>query len=141
MLRLRRGSCASRPPGALRAGDRQPAVGGGGVETTNSCSLGGSPAASSGPAALKSAVGTFVHDLESPGSSGYNVSKLTSDANAIGAACASQSAPGGAPGTGGGSTSSAADPALYGVGGAVVLAGIGALGIGSRRRRGANQGS
>jgi hypothetical protein len=97
--------------------------------------------ASSGPTALKSAVGAFVSDLQAAGSGSINVSKLTSDANAIGAACASQSAPGGAPGTGGGSTAGVADPALFGVGGAVVLAGIGVVGLGSRRRRAARNNS
>lgn len=97
--------------------------------------------ASSGSAGLKSAVGTFISDLQAAGSGSINVPKLTSDANAIGAACASQSAPGGAPGTGGGSTAGVVDPALFGVGGAVVLAGIGVLGIGSRRRRGTSQDS
>lgn len=97
--------------------------------------------ASTGSASLKSAVGTFISDLQAAGSGSINVSKLTSDANAIGAACASQPAPGGAPGTGGGSTAGVMEPALFGVGGAVVLAGIGVLGVGTRRRRGAGQDS
>lgn len=106
--------------------------------------------ASTGSAGLKSAVGTFISDLQAAGSGSVNVSKLTSDANAIGAACASKSAPGGAPGTGGGSTAAdgtsggtggIAEPALFGAGGAVVLAGIGVLGLGRRRRRGASPGS
>jgi hypothetical protein len=95
--------------------------------------------ASSGPQSLQSAVGAFISDLEAAGKGSINVAKLTSDANAIGAACASQSAPGGAPGTGGGSTAGVVDPALFGVGGAVVLAGIGVLGFGSMRRRGESQ--
>lgn len=95
--------------------------------------------ASSGSPQLKSAVGTFISDLQAAGSGKVNVQKLTSDANAIGAACASQSAPSGAPGTGGGSTAGVAEPALFGVGGAVVLAGLGVLGLGSRRRRDAGQ--
>lgn len=91
---------------------------------------------SSGSQSLQSAVGVFISDLEAAGKGSIDVAKLTSDANAIGAACASQSAPGGAPGTGGGSTTGVVEPALFGVGGAVVLAGIGVLGFGSRRRRG-----
>jgi len=95
--------------------------------------------ASSGSPSLQSAVGAFISELEAAGKGSINVAKLTSDANAIGAVCASQSAPGGAPGTGGGSTAGVVDPALFGVGGAVVLAGIGVLGFGSRRRRGDSQ--
>lgn len=96
--------------------------------------------ASGGSAGLKSAVGTFISELQAAGSGTVNVQKLTSAANAIGTACASQSAPGGAPGTGGGSTAvgGTGDNAVgitAGVGGAVVLAGIGVLGLGSRRRR------
>lgn len=97
--------------------------------------------ASTGSPALQSAVGTFVADLQAAGSGSINVSKLTSDANAIGAVCASQSAPGGAPGTGGGSTAGVVEPALFGAGGALVLAGIGVLGLASRRRRDANRDS
>jgi hypothetical protein len=97
--------------------------------------------ASSGSPALKSAVGTFISDLQAAGSGSINVPKLTSAANAIGAVCAAQSAPGGAPGTGGGSAAGVADPALLGAGGAVVLAGVGVLGLGSWRRRGSGQDS
>lgn len=96
--------------------------------------------ASGGSAGLKSAVGTFISELQAAGSGSVNVQKLTSDANAIGAACAAQSAPRGAPGTGGGSTAvgGTGDNAVgitAGVGGAVILTGIGVLGLGSRRRR------
>jgi hypothetical protein len=61
-------------------------------------------------------VGAFISDLEAAGKGSINVAKLTSDANAIGAACASQSAPDGALGTGGGSTTGVVGPALFGVG-------------------------
>ena len=91
--------------------------------------------ASSGSAALKSAVSTFITDLEAVGSGKASVSKLTSDASAIGAACAAQAAPpGGAPGTGGGSTAGAKAPVLFGLGGAAVLAGLGVLGLARRKR-------
>src|SRR5579875_333853 len=92
--------------------------------------------ASSGSPALKSAVGAFVADLQAAGSGHASVAKLTSDANAIGAACQAQAtAPRGAPATGGGSTASSGDPALFGAGGAAVLAGFGALGLAWRRQR------
>lgn len=51
------------------------------------------------------------------------------------AAATSATAPSGAPATGGGSTSGVVDPALIGLGGAAVLAGLSLLGW-SRRRRG-----
>jgi hypothetical protein len=92
--------------------------------------------ASSGPPALQSAVSTFVTDLKAAGSGNINVAKLTSDGNAIGAACtASQvTAPGGAPATGGGSAAGSRDPLLFGLGGAAVLAGAGVLGLARRSR-------
>jgi uncharacterized iron-regulated membrane protein len=91
--------------------------------------------ASSASPSVKSAVGSFVADLQAAASGKANVSKLTADANAIGTACRAQATPpSGAPGTGGGSTAGATDPALFGVGGAAVLAGLGALGLARRNR-------
>jgi hypothetical protein len=91
-------------------------------------------AASTGSPAVKRAVSTFVTDLEAGTASGnFNDPKATADSDAIGAACAAQSIPpSGAPATGGGSAAGVQDLALFGVGGAAVLAGIGALGLARR---------
>lgn len=92
--------------------------------------------ASSGSPGVQSAVGTFITDLRAVASGKVNVAKLKADANAIGAACQSQGAPpSGAPGTGGGSTAGLQDPALFAVGGAAVLIGLGALGLARRNQR------
>jgi hypothetical protein len=93
-------------------------------------------AASSGSPTVKKAVSTFVTDLEAGTASGsFNDPKATADSDAIEAACAAQATPpSGAPATGGGSTASMRAPALFGVGGAAVLAGIGALGLALRKR-------
>ncbi len=94
-------------------------------------------AASTGSSAVKSAVSTFVTDLQAGAAAGnLDVAKLTADAGAITAACA----PSGAPATGGGSTLGVQDPALFGVGGAVVLAGLVVLGLASRNRPRTNAG-
>ena len=93
-------------------------------------------AASTGTPALKRAVSTFVADLVAGTASGqFNDPKFTADFDAIDAACAAQAtAPGGAPATGGGSAAGVQDPALFGLGGAAVLAGIGVLGLARRNR-------
>jgi hypothetical protein len=93
-------------------------------------------AASTGSSAVKGTVSTFVMDLEAGSASGsFNDPKFTADGNAVNAACAAQSTtPSGAPATGGGSAAGVQDPALFGVGGAAVLAGIGALGLALRNR-------
>jgi hypothetical protein len=80
-------------------------------------------ASATGSPALQKAVNSFVADLQAAGSGKVNVSKLTSDAGAITAACKASApsqakAPSGAPSTGGGSTSGVQDPALIGLGGA-----------------------
>lgn len=90
--------------------------------------------AASAPPAVRTAVGSFVADLQAAASGKVNVAKLTSDANAIGTACRAQATPGGAPGTGGGSTTGVRDPVLFGAGGAAVLAGLGAVGLARRNR-------
>src|SRR5579875_785089 len=90
----------------------------------------GQESASASPA-VKSAVNTFIGDLKAAGAGHVNVSKLTSDANAIGAACKT---PSGAPATGGGSTAGVQDPVLFGLGGAALLAGVGVIGLGRRNR-------
>jgi hypothetical protein len=102
-------------------------------------------AASTGSPQVKSAVHTFVTDLVA-GADADNLdsAKLNADADAVVAACAttntSAAAPAtgathsGAPATGGGSTAGLQDPALFGLGGAVVLAGLAVLGLAVRKR-------
>ena len=94
-------------------------------------------AASTAPPAVKSAVSTFVADLRAGAAAGnFDTAKTNADINAITAACAAaQTAPpSGAPATGGGSAAGVQDPALFGVGGAAVLAGLGVLGLARRNR-------
>jgi hypothetical protein len=93
-------------------------------------------AASTGSPALKSAVSTYIADWEAGAAAGHlDTSKLSADGDAIVAACAAQlTAPSGAPATGGGSTAGVQDPALFGAGGAAVLAGLGVLGLARRNR-------
>jgi hypothetical protein len=94
-------------------------------------------AASTAPAAVKSAVSTFVADLQAGAAAGhFDTAKINADVNAVTAACATAQtvAPSGAPATGGGSAAGVRDPALFGVGGAAVLAGLGALGLARRNR-------
>jgi hypothetical protein len=101
-------------------------------------------AASTGSPAVKRAVTTFVADLVAGTASGhFNDPKFTSDFKAVDAACAAQATPpSGAPATGGGSAAVVQDPALFGLGGAAVLTGIGVLGLARRNRprTGAGQG-
>lgn len=92
-------------------------------------------AAATEPTPVQRAVGTFVADLRAAGAGHPNVSRLTSDANAVGTACQAAAAPSGAPATGGGSTAGLQDVTLFGVGAAVVLAGVGFLAAASLRRR------
>ena len=88
-------------------------------------------AASTGSPALKSTVKAFVTDLEAgAAANNLNIPKLTADAEALTASCA----PSGAPATGGGSAAGLQNPALFGVGGAVVLAGVVVLGLALRNR-------
>jgi hypothetical protein len=98
-------------------------------------------AASTGSPAVKSAVSTYVTDLKASAAAGnVNVAKLTADGNAVVAVCAVSLAPKGDPATGGGSTAAIRDPALYGLGGAAVLAGIVVLGLALRNRLAAGVG-
>jgi hypothetical protein len=102
-------------------------------------------AASTGSPAVKSAVAAFVADIETGANAGhFDTPKLNADITAIGAACASSRAPRGGPNTGGGSAAGAGDTALFGLGGAAVLAGTVTLVLGlarrSRPRTGAEQG-
>jgi hypothetical protein len=92
-------------------------------------------AASTASPAVKSAVSTFVADLEANAAAGkLDVSKDLAAGDAILAACSAQStAPSGAPATGGGSAVGVQDPVLFGLGGATVLAGIAVLGLARRR--------
>jgi hypothetical protein len=89
-------------------------------------------AASTGSPAVKSAVSTFDTDLEAGVAAGHlDLAKLNADADVIAiASCA----PSGAPATGGGSAAGSQDPALFGVGGAAVLAGIVVLCLALRSR-------
>jgi hypothetical protein len=98
-------------------------------------------AASTGSPAVKNAVSTFVADLEAAAASGQlNEPKLTADGDAIVALCPAQAtAPSGAPATGGGSAAGVQDPGLFGVGGAIVLAGLVVLGL--ARRNGSRAGA
>lgn len=93
-------------------------------------------AVASGSAALKSAVSTFATDIKAAvPSHHFNSPKINSDIEAIVAACATQAkAPRGAPATGGGSAAGVQDSALFGLGGAAVLAGVGTLGLARRNR-------
>jgi hypothetical protein len=90
-------------------------------------------AASTASPAIKSAVSTLIADLKEDAATGHiNRQKIVADGDAIDALCAAQ--PSGAPATGGGSTAGVQDAALFGVGGATVLAGIGVLGLARRNR-------
>jgi hypothetical protein len=90
--------------------------------------------ASTASPAVKSAVSTFVSDLNADVAARrvLNRPKLDADDDAIVVACAAE--PSGAPATGGGSAAGVQDAALFGVGGADVLAGIGVLGLARRNR-------
>jgi hypothetical protein len=99
--------------------------------------------ASTAPPTVKSDIGTFVSDLRADVAARRVLSrpKLVADADAIIAACAAQAtSPSGAPATGGGSTAGVQDPALFGAGGAAVLAGIGVLILARRNRPRGNPG-
>jgi hypothetical protein len=83
--------------------------------------------------AVMSTVAAMLADLRADEATGkINRPKLVADGDAINAACAAE--PAGAPATGGGSTAGVQYPALFGVGGAVLLAGIGVAGLALRRR-------
>jgi hypothetical protein len=90
--------------------------------------------ASTASPAVKSAVATLVTDIRADVAARrvINRPKLVADGDAIVAACSAQ--PSGAPATGGGSAAGVQDAALFGVGGAAVLAGIGVLGLARRNR-------
>jgi hypothetical protein len=86
---------------------------------------------------VSSDISTLVADLRADVAARrvLNRPKIVADGDAIVAACAAPAtSPSGAPATGGGSTAGVQDPALFGVGGAVVLAGIGVLGLARRNR-------
>ncbi len=83
--------------------------------------------------AVMSTVATMIADLNADAATGkVNRPKLVADGDAIIAACAAE--PAGAPATGGGSTAGVQYPALFGVGGAVLLAGIGVVSLALRNR-------
>jgi hypothetical protein len=93
-------------------------------------------AASTASPTVKSEVNTLIADLKADAASGQiNRPQIVADGDAIDAACAAQAtSPSGAPATGGGSTAGVQDAALFGVGGAAVLAGICVLGLARRNR-------
>jgi hypothetical protein len=83
--------------------------------------------------AVMSTVAAMLADLRADEATGkINRPKLVADGDAINAACAAE--PAGAPATGGGSTAGVHYPALFGVGGAVLLAGIGVVILALRNR-------
>jgi hypothetical protein len=92
---------------------------------------------SSGSPAVKAAVTRYANELKATAAvfGNFSSAKLKADGNAIIVACAAQAtAARGAPATGGGSTAAVQDPALFGLGAAAVLAGIGILGLTRRNR-------
>jgi hypothetical protein len=83
--------------------------------------------------AVMSTVAAFLADLNADAATGkVNRPQLVTAGDAIVSACAAE--PAGAPATGGGSTAGVQYPALFGVGGAVLLAGIGVAGLALRSR-------
>jgi hypothetical protein len=88
--------------------------------------------ASQGSPAVQSAAKVFVTDLETEiADSDFNAARINADSDRlIVAACT----PGGAPATGGGSSATLRDPALFGVGGAAALAGAIVVGLTLRKR-------
>jgi hypothetical protein len=83
--------------------------------------------------AVMSTVAAMLADLRADEATGkINRPKIVTDGDAIIAACAAT--PAGAPATGGGSTVGVQYPALFGVGGALLLAGIGVAGLALRGR-------
>lgn len=93
-------------------------------------------AASGNSPAVRSAVHAFVTDLVAGVDAGnLDMAKLNAEAGAIGVACAASNTPAGAPATGGGSAAGLRDPAMFGLGGGAVLAGVAVLGLAWRSRR------
>jgi hypothetical protein len=87
---------------------------------------------STGSPALQSAAKTYVTDLESEvAANDINTARLTADSDRMSVlACT----PSGAPATGGGSSATLQDPALFGAGGAAALAGLIVVGLTLRSR-------
>jgi hypothetical protein len=88
--------------------------------------------ASQGSPAVRSAAKTYVTDLEGEvAANDINTARLTADSDRLDVlACT----PGGAPATGSGSSAALQDPALFGAGGAAVLAGLIVVGLTLRKR-------
>jgi hypothetical protein len=88
--------------------------------------------ASQGSPALRSAAKTYVTDYEGEvAANDINTARLTADADRMNVlACT----PKGAPATGSGSPAALQDPALFGAGGAAVLAGLIVVGLALRNR-------
>jgi hypothetical protein len=89
-------------------------------------------AASPGSPAVRSAMAVYVADLKKRAAGVHlDTAELLAAGNAVVlAACT----PSGAPATGGGSTAGLQDPALFGLGGAVLLAGVVVLRLAARNR-------
>jgi hypothetical protein len=87
---------------------------------------------STGSLALRSAAKTYVTDLEAEAAANnLNTARLTADSDRMDVlACT----PAGAPATGGGSSATLRDPALFGAGGAVTLVGLTVVGLTLRNR-------
>jgi hypothetical protein len=88
--------------------------------------------ASQGSPAARSAAKTYVTDLEAGTVANDNNNvRITADIDRLAFAVCQ---PKGAPATGGGSSAGLQDPALFGAGGALALAGFAVVGLAARRR-------
>jgi hypothetical protein len=88
--------------------------------------------ASQGSPALQSAAKTYVTDLEGEvAANDINAARLTADSDRMDVAACT---PSGAPATGGGSSATLQDPALFGAGGVAALAGLIVVGLALRNR-------
>jgi hypothetical protein len=88
--------------------------------------------ASQGSPAARSAAKTYVTELEAEvAASDLNQAKIDAEFSRLTSAVC---VPKGAPATGGGSLVGLQDPALFGAGGALALAGVAVVGLAARRR-------
>ena len=90
------------------------------------------PAASTGSPAVKAAVRAYINDVKADAAANnVDLAKLNADAGVVATTACT---PSGAPATGGGSAAGLQDPAWFGLGGAVVLAGLVVLALALRGR-------
>ena len=90
------------------------------------------PAASTGSPAVKAAVRAYINDVKADAAANnVDLAKLNADAGVVATTACT---PSGAPATGGGSAAGLQDPAWFGLGGAVVLAGLVVLALALRSR-------